>query len=863
MTEAAHRHFVHCVRDRCQLVGQGLEDPLYTLKLCELAQQVVQHVTPGKGDSMDILSYIKVKRIPGGQISDSQWVDGVVFTGDIVHRKMRGSIPNCHLALLQESLSFDTEKRLTRLDDLRRQEADFMDLKVHKIADDLQPKPELLLCQGSVSQIAQEKLRQKNISVVLGVPPHILSAVARSTGAKVLHSVDSVVRCTAGGKNAVVGRCQSFSVRRVGGNGAKPLVFVEGSRSEEQCFSTVCLRGGEGLPEAEAMALLTSAKRTLHWAIRLARHLQLESELLFEMWCEPRPRRGPVPPTEGGMHKNPNLPKGPEYLDVVCYSVSKNEEKTCRQPCVLRLPAYGTQPQRPWPAAGAPPPGFPTPPGALGWAGGLDTKTLDGFRDCTMKDWLARCLGTAGPSAPTTQMFLEDFRQPMPVLAADATSVLDASGMVVWSRSSATNSAAGSRLREPPFPTKSEQLYFQHRGSRVKIVLNDIDELRSGPAASIPTRWSLLSSEEEDERGQDADGGRAVPPGAGPQGAGGRARGAAAGESEVTFHWWCVRCSHPVTHRYALSSQAMWYSFTRFLEMMLHNSTSMCSSLANAGCSCGMQAAFRNYWLFCSNTQQPNLVVGFKWEPVQMYELHPPHLPFWEVQQRALNMGEDASWGELQRLLHSLKELLGHIGSLIRCVLMALSASDDMLPNLGSEEGPGQGRSPAVARLEDAGEVQGPEWLAQWVWESRGDWHRALKQLSGLHAALGRALKTAELRLQADPEAPEANPACDPVLVAFVRRDLLDSFRHDTLRSAEMELKALRKRHMPDEERKAAGRSPAVAFALPRRGRIRGLDNPDPCHDATLGPPSPPTAESHVPARIGRATLPARDRPRA
>ncbi|CAK0799545.1 unnamed protein product, partial [Prorocentrum cordatum] len=337
MTEANVKHFAHSVRERCAQVGRGLEDPMHVLMICELAQKVVEHMHPSKGDHMDIMSYVKVKRIPGGSFDKSDFVDGVVFTGDLAHRKMARNIERCNLALLREPISFDPENRPTSLDQLIRGEAKFIDIKVEKIENALQPRPQLLLCQCGVSQIAQEKLRAKNISLVLGVKPRILEAIARCTGSRVIQSVDMITESSknTAGSVGTAGRFRVCSSGEAGMEGAKSLVRIEGSCPGK--FSTVCLRGFGSKPVDEAMQLLARSKRILQWAIRLARHMQLESELLFEMCCEPwtdraTPALAPASDPDEGSQA--------EHLDLTVYTVSEKDGWSCKPPVSLRISAY-------------------------------------------------------------------------------------------------------------------------------------------------------------------------------------------------------------------------------------------------------------------------------------------------------------------------------------------------------------------------------------------------------------------------------------------------------------------------------------------------------------------------------------------
>lgn len=193
---------------------------------------------------------------------------------------MEMDIESCPLTLIQMPLTFDKYNVRTDLDALRDQEQIYLDLKVEKIVKDVLPEsPKLLICQAVVSQLAQERLTKRGISVIIGVKEHLLHAISRCTGARVMPAVDSIRRTFPPTKDCEIGgKAQRFYVNRigyVGEEGYKALTVIEGSIKGK--FSTVCLRGSTA----------KFAKPVLKWAIRLARHLQLESELLFELWCRP------------------------------------------------------------------------------------------------------------------------------------------------------------------------------------------------------------------------------------------------------------------------------------------------------------------------------------------------------------------------------------------------------------------------------------------------------------------------------------------------------------------------------------------------------------------------------------------------
>jgi len=847
-TTTAVRHFTSSVRECCRQQGGVLADHTYVQSICELAQQVVEHFVPCSGDSMDILDYVKIKKIPGGSIKDSQWVDGVIFSRDIAHRKMRSTVVSCSVALLREPLSFDADNRLTRLDDLRRQEADFIGVKVSKIADDLFPKPQLLLCQGGVSQIAQEKLRKMNISLVLGVPSHILDAVARCTGAKVVKTANSIVRPTAGCKNSVVGNCRHFTVVRTGPAGeagSKPLAVVEGSCLNR--FLTVCLRGGDSSETDKALEQLAYAKKVLQWATRLARHLQLESELLFEMWCEPWPRPGPtlVPDVA-------DLQEG-EKLDLVCYSVSKKEERNCTHPVMLRLPAY-VLPQPGNQSAAR------TAPQSTGWAGGLDYCWLEGIRDCTFHEWLMLCFAPELPAGTTLCLSAtpctDDAKLPGEDMATEQASYSVARDNI--GSTSGSNSATGvaSRFLAPPVPSKGEVVCFQHGRSRVVIELLESDEpLRRGQGGKewhLATRWKLLERCDDDGC-QDADanaihqnsafnntasntGSSTGPPAAnhdletsfGAHGGIGHAgHSTTASHGEVEIWRWCNLCRRQVTPRNVLSLSAGWHSFTKLIEMLLDNSVSVCCPLVASGSGhrpCP-HTAFRNHVLFCSSPHR-TLVVGFKWEQVQLWNLHPPHLPFWDPHNRGFTASTEPSAVEqdgnltapscietCEQMRKLVRKSRDNIGRLVKIILPALRINEEF-PQASS--GFEAETHTWESNLQRQSHCHPPPWLSGWISESRKAWHRTLWQLNDLHRALGDGLDLAHERLHA-----KSAGDVDPVVVNFVARDLLELLSEDpccpaaqgsvaaSARSACSEINALRKlRHAPHEEERKAGLFP-------------------------------------------------------
>ncbi|CAE8586434.1 unnamed protein product, partial [Polarella glacialis] len=264
-------------------------------------------------------------------------------------------------------------------------------------------------------------------------------------------------------------------------------------------------------------------------------------------------------------------------------------------------------------------------------------------------------------------------------------------------------------------------------------------------------------------------------------------------------------------------------------------------------------SAFRDHVLFCSSPERPLVVVGFKWEKVQLWQLHPPHLPFWDPSTgRLLDVPSDelsregadgrpstvgpptAEGASTQDLLASLLRLLERLvrlmDLLLRSALMALGGTvlpAEFVPELPPLQKPASRRSVSPAVSESTLRCPSPEGISRvptvesnierdalerspvasransiisnnsfiikqqaattttttptasdWVLENKLAWHRALRRLSDLHSDIGSRLSNARdcLGRSYHSEVSEV----DPVLAAFVYRDLLDALREDS-----------------------------------------------------------------------------------
>jgi hypothetical protein len=249
-----------------------------------LIKTVVSSVDPDvrSGDNVDIRPYVKIKVIPGGAVSECNYVDGVVFRKNVSHKKMAvdGTKTDPKILLLAGGIEFQrTEAKLSSMDTLIEQEDKFMEILVEKI---MSLKPDIILVGKAVARKAQELLCEHKVIVMQNVKQTILERVARMTGAILLPSTDSMVKQFG---EECLGTCSKFWLRLVQddperSNEAQPsrilrtrisrastYAYVEGCPSERGC--TIVLRGGN-------RSFLAEIKKIIRFSILVAYHLRLE-----------------------------------------------------------------------------------------------------------------------------------------------------------------------------------------------------------------------------------------------------------------------------------------------------------------------------------------------------------------------------------------------------------------------------------------------------------------------------------------------------------------------------------------------------------------------------------------------------------
>jgi len=216
---------------------------------------------------VDIKRYAKVEKIPGGEITDSTVLKGVMFNKDTSHSKMRRRITNPRILLLDCPLEYkkgesQTNVEITNTEDwntMLRMEEEYVENMCMEI---IAFQPDVVITEKGVSDLAQHYLAKANITAFRRLRKTDNNRVARATGATIVSRTDEIQEGDIGQ------RCGLFEMRKISDEW---FCFLEECEDPKAC--TIILRGG-------SKDVLNEIERNLHDAMEVVRNVVYDPKLL-------------------------------------------------------------------------------------------------------------------------------------------------------------------------------------------------------------------------------------------------------------------------------------------------------------------------------------------------------------------------------------------------------------------------------------------------------------------------------------------------------------------------------------------------------------------------------------------------------
>ena len=87
-------------------------------QMVDIAIKAVKKVVTKRGDytEVDVKRYVRIEKIPGGELSECVVLDGVMFNKDVTHAKMRRRIENPRILLLDCPLEYKKGESTTNVE---------------------------------------------------------------------------------------------------------------------------------------------------------------------------------------------------------------------------------------------------------------------------------------------------------------------------------------------------------------------------------------------------------------------------------------------------------------------------------------------------------------------------------------------------------------------------------------------------------------------------------------------------------------------------------------------------------------------------------------------------------------------------
>jgi len=216
---------------------------------------------------VDLKRYAKVEKIPGGEISDSCVLNGVMFNKDVTYSKMRRKIQNPRILLLDSPLEYKKGESQTNVEITNEQDWNLM-LRMEEeyveqmCAEVIAFHPDIVITEKGVSDLAQHFFSKANITCFRRLRKTDNNRLARAAGATIVSRTDEIQESDVGTQ------CGLFEMRKIGD---EYFAYFEECQNPKAC--SIVLRGG-------SKDVLNEIERNLQDAMQVVRNVVYEPKLL-------------------------------------------------------------------------------------------------------------------------------------------------------------------------------------------------------------------------------------------------------------------------------------------------------------------------------------------------------------------------------------------------------------------------------------------------------------------------------------------------------------------------------------------------------------------------------------------------------
>lgn len=185
---------------RIRIVGASVATKVCSIlkvPIERLAFEAAKRVYVKDENRCDLKANVRVEKILGGNLMESEVVDGVIINKDIIHPQMRRSIENPRIVILESPLEykkgesqtnyeFSRENDFTRALEIEEEQVREMCSRIVSL------KPDIVVCEKGVSDLALSILFEHNITGLRRVKKTDTSRLSKACGVRIANRVEDL-----------------------------------------------------------------------------------------------------------------------------------------------------------------------------------------------------------------------------------------------------------------------------------------------------------------------------------------------------------------------------------------------------------------------------------------------------------------------------------------------------------------------------------------------------------------------------------------------------------------------------------------------------------------------------------------------
>ncbi len=239
----------------------------YSDYISKIAVDAILQVAEEKDGGYEVdLDMVKLEKKPGGSLTDTALIKGLVIDKEVVHADMPKLVRKARIGLLNASMEiekteFDSKIHIESPEEMQAyldQEEQMLRDMVRKVKD---AGVNVLLCQKGIDDMVQHFLAREGVLAARRLKKSDMEALAKATGAKIVTSVDDLSKGDAG-------YAATVEERKIGD---EKMIFVEGCRNPKAV--SILIRGG-------TERIVDEADRSLHDALCVVRDVVREPKIV-------------------------------------------------------------------------------------------------------------------------------------------------------------------------------------------------------------------------------------------------------------------------------------------------------------------------------------------------------------------------------------------------------------------------------------------------------------------------------------------------------------------------------------------------------------------------------------------------------